>query len=165
MRIIFVCTGNICRSPMAEYMFRSMLEDRKGPDVPTVTSAGVSALPGRPASPPAVEVLKEIGIDGIEGHRARPVSSLTLGEEDYVLTMTRSHLSRMPPGRRDRAAVASVLKTFVGRSGGFSDPYGGDVERYRSLRNDLEDVLRELLDTLPSSGGDSFDSTLDEGGH
>lgn len=164
MRIVFVCTGNICRSPMAEYMFRAMLEEEDAGVDPTVTSAGVSALPGRPASPPAVKVLRERGIAGIEGHRARPVSSLTLTEDDYLLTMTRSHLSRIPPAGRDRVAVASVLKDFVGRSGGFSDPYGGDVSRYRSLREDLDPVLRDLLGKLRSSGNDSDDSTLREGG-
>lgn len=163
MRIVFVCTGNICRSPMAEYMFRAMLEEEEALD-PAVTSAGVSALPGRPASPPAVKVLAEAGIDGIEGHRARPVSSLNLGDQDHLLTMTRSHLSRLSSAVRERTAAAAVLKDFVGGSGGFSDPYGGDVARYRSLRNELDPVLRKLLDKLRPPGNDSDGSTLQRGG-
>jgi len=73
MKIVFVCTGNICRSPMAEHLFRYRLKEAGVEEPPAVTSAGVAAVPGRPASPPAVQVLREAGIDTLEAHRARAV--------------------------------------------------------------------------------------------
>jgi len=79
--------------------------------------------------------------------------------------MTRAHLARLPGGLRERAADASVLKEFVGRSGGFADPYGGDVARYRKLHEEMEPVLRDLLDKLlgPDEAFDSEPSTDPEG--
>lgn len=162
MRVLFVCTGNICRSPMAEYMLRDLLrEDEVDLEV---DSAGVAAVPGRPASPPAVRVLREKGILGIEGHRSQPVSSVDLEVEDYLLTMTPGHLARIPEERRKRVAVAATLKDFVGRHGGFSDPYGGDVQRYRSLRDEMEPVLHELVDRISPSESDSGESDTTERG-
>src|SRR5260221_6727407 len=86
--ILFVCTGNVCRSPMAEGLFGRMIAER--PDL-RVLSAGVSTYPGQPPSAHAVEVLDELGVD-ISQHRSRPLSEKVVEEADWIVVMTRSHL-------------------------------------------------------------------------
>lgn len=147
MKLAFVCTGNICRSPMAEYLLKHRMEEDQAQQL-AVTSAGVSATPGRPPSQPAVEALKEIGVDDIAMHQARHVSSLELDEGDLVLTMTPAHLSILPPELKEANVRTDLLKEFVGRSGGISDPYGAGIETYRRLREELDPIIDDLLEAL-----------------
>jgi protein-tyrosine phosphatase len=86
-RILVVCIGNICRSPMAEFLFRQRL-DR--PDV-HVSSAGLGALVGRPIDGHAMQILQEHGIDAAT-HRARQLEPNMLRQADLVLAMERRHL-------------------------------------------------------------------------
>lgn len=151
MKLAFVCTGNICRSPMAEYLLKDMIEEEQK-DLLEVTSAGVSATPGRPPSQPGVEALKEIGIDEIAMHKAQHVSNLELGEGDLILTMTPAHLSILPPELKDGPIRTELLKEYVGRSGGISDPYGAGIETYRKLRDELQPIIQDLLEQLETRG-------------
>src|SRR6202044_1349980 len=86
--ILFVCTGNICRSPMAEGLFRHLVADRK--DV-RVASAGVHASPGQPPSTYSVEALAEIGID-ISRQRSQSLTDDLVARADLIFAMTRGHL-------------------------------------------------------------------------
>lgn len=147
MKLTFVCTGNICRSPMAEYMFKDILDDEETMEI-DVTSAGVAAQTGRQPSPPAVEALKETGINSIAMHSARPVNDLDFKDGDLILTMTPAHLTRLPRSVQESPIETSVLKDYVGRSGGISDPYGGDLERYRSLRAELDPIIEDLYEKI-----------------
>jgi len=147
MKLAFVCTGNICRSPMAEYMLKDRMSEDEQENV-TVTSAGVAASPGRPPSQPAVSVLKEIGITDIAMHSARPVRELELDHGDYLLTMTRTHLSRLPNRFRERDVRISTLKGFVGNQGSISDPFGAPVDRYREVREELDPLLDGVLEKI-----------------
>lgn len=87
-RFLVVCTGNICRSPMGEYLLRERLADR--PTV-EVASAGIGALVGHPADPTAVEIMAENGIDAT-AHRARQITAQMLADTDLVLAMDNSHV-------------------------------------------------------------------------
>ena len=87
-RILFVCTGNICRSPMAEYLLRARLADLPGPIA--VHSAGVGALTGDPMHPQTLRVLRERGIDG-EDFVATYLTPDAIAEHDLVLGLSRSH--------------------------------------------------------------------------
>lgn len=87
-RFLVVCTGNICRSPMGEYVLRDRLADR--PNI-TVGSAGIGALVGHPADPTAVEIMAEHGIDA-SAHRARQVDAQMLADTDLVLAMDNTHV-------------------------------------------------------------------------
>lgn len=101
-RILVVCIGNVCRSPIAEYLLRSKLADTPGL---VVESAGVNALVGRPADPKALAVLGENGTD-MRGHRACQLQQNLLMRSDLVLTMDSELLSRineMFPQIRGRA--------------------------------------------------------------
>ncbi|MFB6226775.1 MAG: low molecular weight protein arginine phosphatase [bacterium] len=147
MKLAFVCTGNICRSPMAEYLLRDMMS-QEDKDKLEVASAGVTATRGRPPSQPAVEALSEIGIDELGMHQARPVEQVELGEGDLLLTMTRPHLNLLPPKYKEGPVETGLLKEYVGGSGNISDPYGAGIETYRDLRDDLIPILESLLERL-----------------
>lgn len=109
MKILFVCTGNTCRSPMAEHLFRNMAEKEKL-NV-EVRSAGISAYIGSPASKKAVEALKEKGVQA--SHKSRPLNKEMIDWADLVLTMTESHkqlvINRFPKA----VDKVFVLKEFV----------------------------------------------------
>lgn len=89
--ILVVCVGNICRSPMAEYLLRHKLAHKPGV---VIASAGIGALVGRPADPIAVELLAEQGIDA-STHRARQVTAGMLARADLILTMESKHLKHL----------------------------------------------------------------------
>jgi protein-tyrosine-phosphatase len=137
---------------MAEYMLGDRLEEDA--EKLTITSAGVAARKGRPASQPAVEVLKEIGIDGIAMHSAQPVDDLELAEDDLLLTMTPAHLSRLPRRYKNSPLRTATLKEFTGGKGGISDPFGAPVERYRDLRKELDPLIQTVYERLKENGFD-----------
>ena len=89
--VIFVCTGNVCRSPMAEELFRSHLNGHQ--DI-KVGSAGIGAVEGQPASPFAVEVMKEKGLD-ISRLRSRPIQQEMVRHADCIFVMTYGHLDSL----------------------------------------------------------------------
>src|SRR5262245_47288628 len=87
--VLFVCTGNVCRSPMAEGIFRHAVQGREGEY--RVLSAGLGAMDGQPPSAYAVQAVKELGID-ISGQRSRMVTLELVQQADYILGMTHSHI-------------------------------------------------------------------------
>ncbi|GAA0841525.1 protein-tyrosine-phosphatase [Marinobacter szutsaonensis] len=89
--ILIVCVGNICRSPMAEYLLRARLHEQSGKQI---HSAGIGALVDKPADETALELLKEQGIDAT-GHRARQVTQKMLASADLILAMEEGHLKRL----------------------------------------------------------------------
>ncbi|HWY87346.1 MAG TPA: low molecular weight protein arginine phosphatase, partial [Gemmataceae bacterium] len=86
--VLFICTGNVCRSPMAEGLFRQAVERRAEY---RVLSAGLGALEGQPPSPYAVQAVKELGID-ISGQRSRMLTPDLVQAADYIFGMTHSHI-------------------------------------------------------------------------
>jgi protein-tyrosine phosphatase len=103
--ILVVCTGNICRSPIAEGILRDELRRRLGEDAPEVISAGVSGWEGSPATPEAVEAANERGTD-ISGHIARRLTRGHVERADLILTMAGEH----------RAEVLHVSPRFVAKT-------------------------------------------------
>lgn len=115
-RILIVCVGNICRSPIAEYLLRERLGDRVH-----VGSAGLSAMTGYPMDPTSLVLLREHGIDG-DAHRARQLDTSLLRDADLVLVMETSHVEavrRMAPEATGK--VFMMDRWLNGR--GIPDPY------------------------------------------
>lgn len=145
MHLLFVCTGNTCRSPMAETIARRLLEERQLHEV-TVGSAGTNAWPDSPASDGALLVAMEHGSD-LAPHRARPLSADLVAAADLILTMGPHHLERAEAlGGAGRAHLLTAYAGGVPRP--VSDPFGGDLEVYRATYRELEREIGAILDQL-----------------
>lgn len=135
-RVVIVCTGNTCRSPLAEALLRQALDARGVTDI-EVLSAGTGAWEGAPASEGAYLVGLENGLD-LSGHRARLITSEMVSASDLVLTMARHHRARvLELGAEGRV---HLLGEFAGRAGAaaeVADPFGEDLEVYRRTRDEL----------------------------
>ncbi len=139
-RILFVCTGNTCRSPMAEALFRNKAADR----TMEIRSAGVAAYNGQPASPHAQQVLTERGI--AHQHQARRLDEELIGWADLILTMTRSHKDMILHYFPATADKVFTLREYVGVEGmgDIADPFGGTVEEYRRCAEEIDESLDKL---------------------
>ncbi|MFW6193580.1 MAG: low molecular weight protein arginine phosphatase [Gemmatimonadota bacterium] len=149
-RILFVCSGNTCRSPMAEAAAVAA-SDRLGirSDV-EVRSAGASAAPGFPASEGAVEVGRRHGLD-LRGHRSRPLDPEDLAWASLVVCMSRAHLGAVrATGATDRAVLLTELlpRDDPERDRDVADPHGGDVERYERAFEVISEGVTSLMERL-----------------
>lgn len=142
--ILAVCTGNVCRSPLAEYLLRKHLAPY--PEW-TVSSAGVFAGNGQPASPESVEVLAEQGIDA-SAHRSRMLTRELLDGADYVLVMTQSHRHTILAQWPDVADKVHLITSFAvagATQDEIADPIGQSTAVYRRTRDQIEAAIADFL--------------------
>ena len=142
MNILFVCTGNTCRSAMAAAIMNRIADERYL-DI-RIESAGIFADGNYPANDKAIETLKDYGID-LSYHRSQPVTDKLIVQCDLVLTMTEAHkqfLAKLAAGK------VYTLSEYVGEEGDIADPIYGTLDTYREVAKELYRLLELLADKL-----------------
>ncbi|QCX33383.1 low molecular weight protein arginine phosphatase [Caloramator sp. E03] len=145
MKLLFVCTGNTCRSCMAEAIAKSEAE-KLNIDI-EISSAGVHAFKGDGASKNAVIVMQEMGID-LSCHIARPVTKQIIEDSDLILTMTNSHKDMLLSIFPSSEGKVFTIMEYAGLDGDVVDPFGGDVEIYRNCAKQLKYLIDRILDKI-----------------
>jgi len=146
MNLLFVCSGNTCRSAMAEALAKKVAR-RRGIDDVNVSSAGTNAWDNATATDEALLVGMERDID-LTAHRARKLTSAIVSEADLIFVMTSGHLEQVVQlGGRGKVHVIDEYTSGV-QSGGITDPYGGDLDAYRQTADALEQELEKLFDRI-----------------
>jgi protein-tyrosine-phosphatase len=142
--VLFLCSGNTCRSPLAQALAR-----RRWPPHLVVRSAGLGAAPGQPASPGAVEVAAELGADLVE-HRSQALTPRLLAEADWVIGMTRAQVAtlkaRFGPQLRGRVGLlgapgVDLREVATPPVEEIRDPFGGVVDDYRAIAQQIDRLL------------------------
>ncbi|WP_197443480.1 arsenate reductase/protein-tyrosine-phosphatase family protein [Maioricimonas rarisocia] len=158
---VFVCTGNTCRSPMAEALFRKLLcesldceEDELAERGFVVASAGISARPGMPAAPEAVQLLARDRVD-LSGHASQPLTEQLLLQADRIWTMTAGHRMAILgsyPHLTDRVQLLSEAGKDI------SDPIGGGMNEYTSCRNEILECIRQVMTSMAEPPNEAEES-------
>lgn len=144
MHILFVCTGNTCRSPLAEAIAREVLKER-GITAITVASAGTSAYDGAAASDGSLLVALEHGVD-LGDHRARQLTSDLVRAADLILVMGPHHVDRVEALGGEGKAHLLAQYASRGTPRAINDPFGGDLTMYRSTYEELDREIRLAID-------------------
>ncbi len=151
LMVLLVCTGNTCRSPMAEALMRQKLADRLGCGVDEledcgvlVSSAGIAAMSGGRPSPEAAQVMAARGID-ITSHTSQPLTDRLVRYSDLIITMTRGHREAVLAQWPEAAARTAVLSA---QSIDVADPIGGPLETYQACADQIDRELDAWIDRL-----------------
>ena len=143
--ILIVCTGNICRSPMAEGLLKSMWPRNLNPQ-PVIYSAGTHAMEGLPAELYAIRAVSAYGVD-IRVHHSRALAPALMKKADLILAMEQQHVDFIRNATRGRAGNVGLLGGFnaAGTPVEIPDPYGGSADTYRKCALMIRVCLERLI--------------------
>lgn len=162
--VVFVCTANTCRSPMAAGLFRHALKAQPDPlNFLKVSSAGVSAFERQPANPNSIRAMSKVGVD-IEDHRSQPLLPSMVDSALAFFGMTESHLAMLSLQLTPEPSNAFLMREFIGEDASIAipDPFGMDLSAYEACRDSMVEAIPSLIRVveqlyaaqLPSSSDD-----------
>jgi protein-tyrosine-phosphatase len=145
-KVLFVCTANVCRSPMAERLFAKAIDEAKNSPTIKAYSAGLSAMDGDKASQNSIDACEEVNID-VTDHRSAGLTRTLLQEASAVFCMTESHRAlinmyfELPKGY-----PIFLMREFMDEGNKeLPDPYGQDIEVYRNCRDHMLEAIPSLI--------------------
>jgi RpiB/LacA/LacB family sugar-phosphate isomerase len=143
--ILFICTGNVCRSPMAEALFR---RETQGRGEFRVLSAGLGAMDGQPPTAHSVEAMRKLGVD-ISEQRSRMLTAELVRQADYIFGMTHNHVDTVallyPPAAEKTFLLREFDDTLESYEKDIGDPIGSSYEVYEDCRNQIEQGIASVL--------------------
>ena len=145
--ILFVCSANQCRSPMAQVLFEAFLAEKGVREEWRVESAGVWAYDGSPATANAQRAMGERGLD-LSRNLSQPTSSALLKQFDLTVVMEQEHKTVLQDQNPQLADRIYLLREIAGQEGDFADPVGGSLERYRAAADELGMLMRDGMDRI-----------------
>ena len=145
--IVFVCTANICRSPMAEKLFEEAIEKSGTKKKIQVFSAGISAMDGDRASENSVIACEEVGLD-LSDHQSPSLTRATIENSSAIFCMTETHraLLHMYFEVPEKSPIFLMREFIEEGSKELPDPFGQDLEAYRACRDNMKEALPSLVD-------------------
>ncbi len=160
MNILFVCTGNTCRSSMAEALFNDMLKQIENKyDKIKVSSAGIFAVDDMPASSQAIIAMKSRGID-LKKHKSKVLTKQMIEDADLILTMTARHKNSILGLDSNAKGKVFTLKEYSNSDEqdlkDICDPFGQPVEKYMETAKEIKDALEKVLRKIKSGTNDNF---------
>ena len=142
MNILFVCTGNTCRSAMAAALMNKIAMENNL-DI-RIDSAGIFADEGQRASENAVLAAAQMGAD-LSRHTAKQITMELINASDIILTMTKAHKQMLSGAAKDKVYT---LTEYAHKDGDITDPYGGDLDEYRECARQIYDALLQIKERI-----------------
>ena len=155
--ILFVCTGNICRSPFAEGLLKKLVQKNRLDDI-VADSAGLLALPGNSATGLAQKVAEEYDVD-LSGHIAKSIKEDIADRNDLILVMEYSQAKELLdafPEAEDKVFLIRRFASFGSKDRGIADPYGLNYDAYRFCFLDIQDSVSGLAEYLSTGQAQRF---------
>ncbi|HZK25038.1 MAG TPA: low molecular weight protein arginine phosphatase [Oscillospiraceae bacterium] len=164
--LLFVCTGNTCRSPLAQVMAAAQLAQADLSDW-RVASAGLAALKGMSASKHALTVANALQLD-LSVHQSQPFTAALAAQADLILVMTDTHQESILQQQPQLKGKVSTIREFSGSTGNVQDPFGGTAAEYLATAQELESLLQTIVKKLAAAGVKKQDegkqSRINQGG-
>ena len=151
--ILFVCHSNVCRSPMAEYLFNDMIA--KDPDLNKIgikaSSAGILPKNKYPPSDQAIMVMQERGLGIISRHLSREINAQIIENSDLILTMDEEERADISARFPEASTQTFMLSEFAGNTGEIDDPSGGSTEKFQLCANIMEGYLQTIISRIKNT--------------